>query len=83
MVIKKLNPVAAAAQSRDLVILTVLSLGTRVGLSYWLASVPGIGETGIGWSIPVGWAIADLVGIGYYFFVNCGKYSSRKHKSDG
>lgn len=65
------------------VILTVLSLGTRVGLSYWLASVPGIGETGIWWSIPVGWAIADLVGIGYYFFVNCGKYSSRKHKSDG
>ncbi len=57
------------------VILTVLSLGTRVGLSYWLASVPGIGETGIWWSIPVGWAIADLVGIGYYFFVNCGKYS--------
>lgn len=29
------------------VVLTVLSLGTRVVLSYWLASIPEIGVTGI------------------------------------
>lgn len=52
------------------VVLTVLSLGTRVGLSYWLASVPGIGETGIWWSIPIGWALADIVGIACYFVKN-------------
>ena len=48
------------------VILTVLSLGTRVALSYILASLPAVGVTGIWWSIPSGWFIADLVGIGYY-----------------
>lgn len=48
------------------VILTVLSLGTRVALSYILASLPPVGVTGIWWSIPIGWFIADLVGIVYY-----------------
>lgn len=48
------------------VVLTVLSLGTRVVLSYWLASIPEIGVTGIWWSIPIGWLIADVVGIWYY-----------------
>ena len=48
------------------VILTVLSLGTRVALSYALASLPAVGVTGIWWSIPIGWFIADLVGIVYY-----------------
>ncbi|MBO8481960.1 MAG: MATE family efflux transporter [Muribaculum sp.] len=54
------------------VVLTVLSLGTRVGLSYWLASVPSIAETGIWWSIPIGWALADIVGIVYYRV--CGRH---------
>ncbi|EEC96870.1 MATE efflux family protein [Parabacteroides johnsonii DSM 18315] len=44
------------------VVLTILSLGTRVVLSYWLASIPSIGVTGIWWSIPIGWFLADLVG---------------------
>lgn len=48
------------------VILTVLSLGTRVALSYILTSLPAVGVTGIWWSIPIGWFIADLVGIVYY-----------------
>ena len=48
------------------VVLTVLSLGTRVVLSYWLASIPSIGVTGIWWSIPIGWFLADLAGIAYY-----------------
>lgn len=48
------------------VVLTIVSLGTRVALAYFLASVPAIGYTGIWWSVPVGWALADIVGIMYY-----------------
>ncbi|MDO4160630.1 MAG: MATE family efflux transporter [Prevotellaceae bacterium] len=48
------------------VVLTVLSLGTRVALSYLLASIPSIGVYGIWWSIPIGWILADVVGIVYY-----------------
>ena len=48
------------------VVLTILSLGTRVVLSYWLASIPSIGVTGIWWSIPIGWLLTDLTGIAYY-----------------
>lgn len=49
------------------VVLTVLSLGTRVVLAYMLSAVPAVGVAGIWWSIPVGWALADAVGIFYYF----------------
>lgn len=49
------------------VVLTVLSLGTRVVLAYALAAIPSVGVTGIWWSIPIGWALADAVGIIYYF----------------
>lgn len=48
------------------VVLTVISLGTRVVLAYVLASVPAIGVTGIWVSVPIGWALADLVGFWYY-----------------
>lgn len=48
------------------VVLTVVSLGTRVWLSYRLSAVPSIGVTGIWWSIPIGWLLADLIGIVYY-----------------
>lgn len=48
------------------VVLTVLSLGIRVALSYWLSAIPSIGVSGIWWSIPIGWFIADFVGILYY-----------------
>ena len=48
------------------VVLTVFSLGTRVGLSYLLSASPVVGVTGIWWSVPIGWALADLVGIVYY-----------------
>lgn len=48
------------------VVLTIVSLGTRVALAYFLASVPSIGYTGIWWSVPVGWALADIVGVMYY-----------------
>lgn len=45
------------------VVLTVISLGTRVLLAYGLA--PHLGETGIWMAIPIGWALADAVGLGY------------------
>ena len=48
------------------VVLTVFSLGTRVALAYGLASIPSIGVHGIWWSIPIGWALADLFGWWYY-----------------
>ena len=44
-------------------ILTIISLGTRVLLAYILSPVPKIGVSGIWWAIPVGWFLADLVGI--------------------
>ena len=45
------------------VALTVISLGTRVALAYLLSAIPAIGVVGIWWSIPIGWALADLVGL--------------------
>ncbi len=48
------------------VLLTVISLGTRVALAYWGASIASIGVDAIWWSIPIGWAIADFVGIAFY-----------------
>ncbi|MCD8119345.1 MAG: MATE family efflux transporter [Lachnospiraceae bacterium] len=46
-------------------ILTVISLGTRVALAYLLSSVESIGVVGIWWAIPIGWFLADTVGVGY------------------
>lgn len=46
-------------------VLTVISLGTRVALAYVLAPVPQIGVWGIWWAIPIGWLLADAVGIFY------------------
>ena len=54
------------------VVLTVISLGTRVVLAYVLSSIEAIGVTGIWWSVPIGWALADLVGFWYY----------RRHKKE-
>ncbi len=48
------------------VVLTVISLGTRVALAYTLSAVPSIGVAGIWWSVPIGWALADITGILYY-----------------
>ena len=48
------------------VVLTVISLGTRVALAYLLSSIKTIGVIGIWWSVPIGWFLADLVGIIYY-----------------
>ena len=48
------------------VVLTVISLGTRVALAYLLSGISSIGVVGIWWSVPIGWALADLVGLVYY-----------------
>lgn len=47
-------------------ILTIISLGTRVLLAYALAPIPAFGVNAIWWSIPIGWALADIVGLVYY-----------------
>ncbi len=48
------------------IVLTVISLGTRVAMAYILSSIPIIGAKGIWWSIPIGWILADLVGFIVY-----------------
>ena len=49
------------------VVLTVISLGTRVLLAYILSAIPAIGVIGIWVSVPIGWALADITGVVYYF----------------
>lgn len=48
------------------IVLTVFSLGTRVLLAYVLSSIPAIGVVGIWWSVPIGWLLADAIGLAYY-----------------
>ncbi len=47
------------------VVLTVLSLGTRVLLANVLA--PVIGPVGVWAAIPIGWALADVYGVWYHY----------------
>lgn len=47
-------------------VLTIISLGTRVVLAYLLAPNPAFGVAAIWWAIPVGWMLADLTGYLYY-----------------
>lgn len=55
----------AVAKPGMSVVLTVISLGTRVVLAYLLSAI--IGVTGIWWSVPIGWFLADVAGVVYYF----------------
>ena len=52
------------------VVLTIASLGTRVALAYLLSATP-LGVTGIWLSVPIGWALADAIGIGYDWKTKC------------
>lgn len=45
------------------VVLTVISLGTRVALAYIFA--PAFGPAAIWWAIPIGWILADAAGVLY------------------
>lgn len=49
------------------VVLTVLSLGLRVLLAYVLSAISSIGVNGIWWAVPIGWFVADVVGVAYYY----------------
>ena len=46
--------------------LTVVSLGTRVALSYALAPRTAWGVLVIWWAIPIGWVLADVTGLALY-----------------
>ena len=61
-------------------VLTIISLGTRVLLAYLLSPIPSIGVLGIWWAIPIGWFLADLTGILYLkkMKVDIGRYKRRK-----
>lgn len=48
------------------VVLTVVSLGVRVVLAYALSAIPAIGVVGIWWSVPIGWVLADVLGVVYF-----------------
>ena len=48
------------------VVLTVISLGTRVLLAYILSPIREIGVIGIWCAVPIGWFLADSVGLIYY-----------------
>lgn len=45
-------------------VLTIISLGTRVVLAYTLS--PYFGVTAIWWAIPIGWILADVTGFIYF-----------------
>ncbi len=47
-------------------ILTIISLGTRVALSYALAPNTPLGVIAIWLSIPIGWVLADIAGLVFY-----------------
>ncbi|MDC0700599.1 MATE family efflux transporter [Clostridium sp. D33t1_170424_F3] len=55
-------------QAQMSILLTVLSLGARVAFAYALAPIPQIGLTGIWWTIPIGWLLADVTGFLHYRF---------------
>lgn len=59
-------------------VLTVISLGSRVVLSYAFAGVPAFGVNAIWWSIPAGWILADITGLFYYRKVLSLSFSERK-----
>ena len=52
----------AVGQPAVSVVLTVVSLGTRVALAYLLSGLPFLGVRGIWMSVPIGWFLADMAG---------------------
>lgn len=66
----------AVNQPQMSVVLTIASLGTRVALAYLLSATP-LGVTGIWLSVPIGWALADAIGIGYYLKKHRAKYAAQ------
>lgn len=62
------NALAAVGSAFTLMtfLTSVISLGIRVALAYLLSGISSIGVVGIWWAVPIGWALADLVGFAYY-----------------
>jgi putative MATE family efflux protein len=58
------------------VVLTVISLGTRVVLAYILSAIPQIGVIGIWVSVPIGWLLADMAGVIFYWMRYRGRSES-------
>ena len=56
----------AINQPKMSIVLTVISLGSRVLISYFLSKIDSIGVVGIWTSIPIGWFLADAFGIVYF-----------------
>ncbi len=56
----------ASAKPQMSFVLTIVSLGTRVLISYSLATRLAAGVLIIWYAIPIGWVLADLVGLVYY-----------------
>lgn len=50
-------------KDKNVIVLTIVSLGTRVLLAYLLA--PSFGVEMIWWAIVIGWILADTIGIVY------------------
>lgn len=65
------------------VVLTVISLGTRVALAYALSSIEAVGVTGIWVSVPIGWILADAAGAWYYYKSQRLKKSPERAGSSG
>lgn len=61
------------------VILTVISLGTRVLLAYVLSGIPAVGVSGIWAAVPIGWLLADAAGYAYYRKMKNNKTINVKH----
>ena len=51
----------AVGRPRISLVLTIISLGTRVALAYGFAPLWGV--EAIWWAIPIGWALADITGL--------------------
>lgn len=47
-------------------VLTIISLGTRVLIAFISTNVPALGLNGIWWAVPIGWFLADVVGFIVY-----------------
>lgn len=62
-------------------VLTVISLGTRVLLADWLSQISFIGVIGIWAAIPIGWVLADLYGVLVYWRGNRSKKGQQLPKS--
>ena len=58
------------------VVLTVVSLGTRVALAHLLSGLPALGVKGIWMSVPIGWFLADLAGV--LFLAGAGRVYAKK-----